>query len=347
MKRVLVAAFSFSVLSGYYSHAATASMKVRAIVKSNRENIYEGDIEDRPLVKGKVVESLIGSSDDLSGNVSVELLDCREGKTYHFTKRRINSSGKPISSEEIISEDHCQAGLAFMSYDLKAEDLGKRGEAIEFSFREEGSKKTVVLGAVAPKVMISAWESHLFIDEQFNYIPTQTVQSYRGVADVYLLLATAFSKVLNGQTATVDYSINKNGVVTNYHDQFVLEAGTHELEISQFEKKIEVGDIITYRYTVGAFTFSNVFKVQKDYTQTVSLKDGRLTYALVVNDVDWYMADPLSSVFKGADYNRGGRSIDVTHLVSEPLGGDVYGNYVLHMTLNGYTNLYLNTSVVK
>lgn len=328
---------------------STGSIKIHAIVKSNRTNIYEGDIEDLDLKKGKILQVLIGSSDDSSGAIVAEVTQCRNGKFYQLFKRKVaangSSSGKVIPVEKVS----CQNGLASLMYEIKAEDMCTPGESIEFSLNEAGSKKpSTVLGSVYPKVTISSWESYLFIDEQFKYDPQQMNQEYIGVADVYLVLSTAFAKLLNGQQAVVDYSISKNGVIRNYRKTFILEDGAHSLDISQYEYGLNVGDTVTAKYSVGGLEYTNVFTVMKDYAQTVSLKDNRLVYSLEMNDVDWYIADQLSSVFKGADYSRGGRSIDVFHqTTTTPLGGSTYGNYELHMTLNGYKTLYLNTSVVQ
>jgi len=357
MNKVRLAVISLFVMCGlgHEGSAAeamadsTGSMKIHAIVKSNRTNIYEGDIEDLDLKKGKVIQSLIGSSDDYSGTVVAEVTQCRNGKFYQLFKRKVAANGSASGKVVPVEKVSCQNGLASLMYEIKAEDICAQGESIEFSLNEEGSKKpSTVLGSVFPKVTISSWESYLFIDEQFKYNPQQVTQEYIGVADVYLVLSTAFAKLLNGQQAVVDYSIMKKGVISNYRKTVTLEDGSHSLDISQYEYGLDVGDTVTAKYSVGGLEYTNVFTVVKDYTQKVSLKDNLLVYSLEVNDVDWYIADQLSSVFKGADYNRGGRSIDVFHQVTTtPLGGSTYGNYELHMTLNGYKALYLNTSVVQ
>jgi len=338
----------FVLCSLSYEVFAAPALKIQATIKSNRTNIYEGDTEELALKKGKVVQVLIGAGDDSTGTVAVEATQCRDGKFYQLSKRKIAKDGSSLGKLVPLERTSCQVGLAFLSYDLSVEDICAPGESIEFSLKEEGSSKpSTVLGSVFPKVTISDWESYLFIYEQFKYDPQQAEQKYVGVTHVFLSLSTAFAKVLNGQKAFVDYSINKKGVLSNYHSEFELEDGTHSLDLTMHEHGLDVGDTVTLKYSIAGFKHTKVFTVMKDYTQRVSLADKRVVYSLVVNDLDWYIAEPLNSVFKGLDYNRGGRHIDISHLVATPLGGRTYGNYDLHMTLNGYKNLYLNTSVVK
>ncbi|MFM6929837.1 MAG: hypothetical protein ACKOX6_15315, partial [Bdellovibrio sp.] len=288
MNKVCFAVISMIVICGL-SHEASAaqsmedsagSLKIHAIVKSNRTNIYEGDIEDLDLNKGKIVTSLIGSSDDYSGAVVVEITQCRNGKFYQLSKRKVSGDGSAAGKVVPLEMVSCQKGLASLSYEINAEDICAPGESIEFSVQEQGSHKpSTVLGSVFPKVTISSWESYLFIDEQFKYDPQQVNQEYVGASDVYLSLVTAFAKVLNGQKTELAYSINKNGVVQNFHKEFILEDGSHSLDISQYEYGLDIGDTVTAKYSVGGFEYTNEFTVVKDYTQMVSLKDGLLVYS--------------------------------------------------------------------
>lgn len=328
--------------------SVAAEFKVRSIVKSNKVNIYEADIEDRELKKGVVVESLIGANDEFSGVVYSEISQCRNGSVYQLVKRKVKVGGAPLIGDTVVKEDICQQGLAALSYELKLEDACSAGEAIEFLIVEKkNAKKAVSVGLVFPKIAISSWESFLFIDEKFKHDPINERQSYIGVADVFLSLATAFPKVFLGQSVTLDYSINKGGVVSKYHDEFILNDASHSLDISQHQHNLDVGDVVTYRYKVAGFEYVNSFPIVKRYLQNVSLQSGVFTYSVELDDVDWYMTDPVSSVFQGIDYRRGGRHIDISHLNSNPLSGAIYGSYVLHMTLNGYTHLYLSTLVVR
>ena len=326
---------------------AGAGLKIHAVVKSNRTNIYEGDIVDLDLRKGKSVDTLIGSGEDYSGYVVAEVEKCRDEKFYQLFKRKI-VKGKPISENLVVDKVTCQKGLASLIYEMKFEDLCKEGESVEFSLAEEGSGKPVyVLGAVVPKIQITHWESYLFINENFQYMPLEKVQPFKNVDNVYVVLSTAFSKFLNGQNAKVEYSIEKNGSLQRYVQEFVLEYGEHSLDLSRHKDNLEIGDVITANYTIGDFKYTNVFKVSRDYSQQVFFEKGIVHYNLEVNDVDWYISDSLICFFDGCDYARGGKSIEISHPLGNPLGGVHYGNYEIHMTLNGYTHLFVNTSLLK
>lgn len=329
------------------NNEASAALKIFTVVKSNRTNIYEGDIVDLELRKGKVVQALIGSGEDYSGYVVSEVEKCTDGKYYELSKRKI-SKGKPISENLVVARVSCQKGLASLVYEMKFEDLCKENESIEFLISEEGTGKTVyVLGSVFPKNEITHWESYLFINESFNYQPLTSVQSFKSVDNVYLVLSTAFSKLLNGQTVISDYSIEKNGVVQKYNQEFILEYGEHSIDLGQHKNNLDIGDVVTVNYTVGDFKYSHVFRVNRDYSQQVFIENGIVHYDLQVNDVDWYISDSLVCLYDNCDYSRGGKSIEITHSVGESMGKVHFGNYEIHMTLNGYTHLFINTSLVE
>lgn len=333
------------------AHAATneslAGMKIYSVVKSNRENIYEGDIVDLELRKGKIVESLIGSGEDYSGYVVSEVEKCRDGKFYQLFKRKV-SKDNSNSEKTLVDKVSCQKGLASLIYEMKFEDLCEAGESVEFSILEEGSTKSAhVLGAVFPKIQITHWESYLFINESFAYQPSLSTQEFKGIDNVYLVISTAFSKFLNGQNAKIEYSIDKKGIVQNYTQEFLLEYGEHSIDLGQHKNNLEIGDIVTVNYTVGDFKYTHVFHVNREYDQQVLLDGGAVHYNLELNDVDWYIADSLVCFYPNCDYSRGGKSIEITHSVGESMGAVNFGNYELHMTLNGYTHLFINTSWVQ